>query len=124
VPCEAAGVVAERVVAASTARGMMTCKCERAICLKLLRQNSDPKVLSVTQTPSRFWHGDNRWKGHETKRAIAMKKASMFLALNLALAAPVGAVTLAVIGGTTAVMTVHPRQALAKLQHFRLVRHS
>jgi len=40
----------------------------------------------------------------------------MFLVLKLALAAPVGAVTLAVIG-TIAVMTVHPPQVVAKLRH-------
>ena len=37
-----------------------------------------------------------------------MKKALMFLALNFALSAPVGAVTFALIEGTTAVTTVHP----------------
>ena len=46
-----------------------------------------------------------------------MKEALMFLALNLALSAPVGAVTVALIAGTTAVTTVHPQQVLAKLRH-------
>jgi hypothetical protein len=53
-----------------------------------------------------------------------MKKALMFLALSFALSAPVGGVALTLIAGTTAVMTVHPQQALAKLQHFYPVRHS
>jgi hypothetical protein len=76
-------------------------------------------VSSVTEPPSRFWHSNGRWKGEgrETRQVIAMKKALMFLALNLALAAPVGAVTLAVIGGTAAVMTIHPQQVVAKLRH-------
>jgi len=52
-----------------------------------------------------------------------MKKALMFLALNLALAAPVGCVTVATIAGATAVMRVHPQQVLAGLLHFRLARH-
>jgi len=42
-----------------------------------------------------------------------MKKALMFLALNLALSAPVGAVTFALIEGTTAVTTVHPLKAVS-----------
>jgi uncharacterized membrane protein YesL len=53
-----------------------------------------------------------------------MKKALIFLALSFALYAPVGGLVLGLIAGTTAVMTVHRAQALAKLQHFRLVRHS
>jgi hypothetical protein len=47
-----------------------------------------------------------------------MKKALMLLALSFALSAPVGAVAIALIAGTTAVMSVHPQQAFAKLQHF------
>jgi hypothetical protein len=47
-----------------------------------------------------------------------MKKALMFLALNFALSAPIIAVPFALIAGTTAVVSVHPQQALAKLQHF------
>jgi hypothetical protein len=46
-----------------------------------------------------------------------MKKALMFLALNFALSAPVGAITFALIAGTTAVTTVYPQQVLAKLRH-------
>ncbi|MBV8109154.1 MAG: hypothetical protein JOZ35_12185 [Hyphomicrobiales bacterium] len=46
-----------------------------------------------------------------------MKQALMFLALNLALSAPVVAVTVALIAGATAVTTVHPEQVLAKLRH-------
>jgi L-serine deaminase len=65
-----------------------------------------------------------RGDGYETRQVIAMKKALMFLALSFALSAPVGGVALALIAGMTAVTTVHPRQALAKLQHFHLVRHS
>ena len=50
-----------------------------------------------------------------------MKQALMFLALNFALAAPVGAVTFALIAGTTAIVEVHPQQELAKLHHFALL---
>jgi hypothetical protein len=50
-----------------------------------------------------------------------MKQALMLLALSCALAAPVGCAALTLIAGTTAVMKVHPQQALAKLQHFRLL---
>ena len=46
-----------------------------------------------------------------------MKKTLMFLALNFALSAPVGAVTFALISGTTALTTVHPQQVLANLRH-------
>ena len=53
-----------------------------------------------------------------------MKKALMFLTLNFALTAPVGTVPFALIAGTSAVTAVHPEQALAKLQHLKLVRHS
>jgi hypothetical protein len=78
-------------------------------------------VLGVTEaSPVLFWHGGRGWSGHETQRAIAMKKALMFLALNVALSAvPVGAVTFALIAGTTAITTVHPREVLAKLRHFQ-----
>jgi hypothetical protein len=41
----------------------------------------------------------------------------MLLALSFALSAPVGADAIALIVGTTAVMTVHPQQALAELLH-------
>jgi hypothetical protein len=83
-------------------------------------------VSSVTEAPSRFWQSNSRWKGEgrETRQVIAMKKALMFLALSFALSAPVGGVALTLIAGTTAIMRVHPQQALSKLQHFRLVRHS
>jgi hypothetical protein len=50
-----------------------------------------------------------------------MKDALKLLALSCALSAPVGCVALALIAGTTAIMKVHPQQALAKLQHFRLL---
>jgi hypothetical protein len=59
----------------------------------------------------------------QVKKRIAMKKASMLLALSFALSAPVGAVAIALIAATTAVMRVHPQQAFAKLQHLRLPRH-
>jgi hypothetical protein len=49
-----------------------------------------------------------------------MQKALMFLALNFALSAPVGAVTFALIASTTAVTTVHPQQVLTKLRHFQV----
>jgi tungstate transport system permease protein len=54
-----------------------------------------------------------------TPTAIVIKKALMFFALSLALYAPVGGLTLALIAGTTAVMTIHPQQVLAKLRHFK-----
>jgi hypothetical protein len=45
--------------------------------------------------------------------------ASNISSLNIALSAvPIGAVAFALIAGTTAVTTVHPRQVLAKLRHF------
>ena len=82
-------------------------------------------MSSVTVPPSRFWHSNDRRKGdgRETRQVIAMKKALMFLALSFALSAPVGGVALTLIAATTAVMTVHPQQVLAKLLHFRLVGH-
>jgi hypothetical protein len=54
-----------------------------------------------------------------------MKQALMFLALGFALSAPpLGAVAVTLIAGTNAIMKVHPEQALAKLQHLQLARHS
>jgi hypothetical protein len=53
-----------------------------------------------------------------------MRKALIFSALSFVLSAPVGGVALTLIAGTTAVTTVQPQQALAKSQHFRLVRHA
>jgi hypothetical protein len=50
-----------------------------------------------------------------------MKKALMFLALNIALSVPVGAVIFALIAGVGAVTAVHPQQVLAKLRHFQLM---
>ena len=50
-----------------------------------------------------------------------MKQALMLLAINFALAAPVGVVAFALIAGTTAIVEVHPQQALAKLHHFALL---
>jgi hypothetical protein len=47
-----------------------------------------------------------------------MKKALMFLTLNFALSVPVVAAPFALIAGTTAIVKVHPQQALAKLQCF------
>lgn len=82
-------------------------------------------MLDVTLAPSRFCQqvaiagtGDGYATGDP------MKKALMFLAISFALSAPVGGLVLTLIAGTTVVMTVHLGQALAKLQHLQLVRHS
>jgi hypothetical protein len=50
-----------------------------------------------------------------------MKKALMFLALDIALCVPVGAVIFALIAGVGAVTAVHPQQVVAKLRHFQLM---
>ena len=60
---------------------------------------------------------------YQTRQVTAMKKALMFLAVSFALSAPAGGVALTLIAGTTAVMRVHPQQALAALQNFRPARH-
>jgi hypothetical protein len=49
---------------------------------------------------------------------IAMKKAVMFLAVSLALSAPVGGVALTLIAGAAAIMAIHPEQHALKLRHF------
>jgi hypothetical protein len=43
----------------------------------------------------------------------------MLLGLSFALSAPVGCVALTLIAGTTAIMKIHPSEALATLQHFQ-----
>ena len=80
------------------------------------------KVLDVTESSSRFWQRidiDERGDGYETRQVITMKKTLMLLALSFALSAPVGGVALTLVAGTTAIMKVHPQQALAELRLFR-----
>lgn len=82
-------------------------------------------MTRVTVTSSRFWQRVvAKGGGYERRQAIPMKKALMFLAISFALSAPVGGLVLTLMTGTTAVTTVRPQQAFAKLQHFRLVRHT
>jgi hypothetical protein len=85
------------------------------------QENHWPKSVGRHRGLASFvLHGGGGWSGHETQRSIVMKKALMFLALNVALSAvPVGVVTFALIAGTTAITTVHPQEVLAKLRHFQ-----